>query len=154
MNKLVSPFTERPQKKYYSYDPEKRYQFVLFDTETTFTSKQAEICQLSAISQNGHTFSSHITPINFVGFSASKVNNLTVENQNIVQKFSISKLSHPGSSITIVCKILRDEQSLHTSGPNPVKIGDLMTSLLVTMPPHSPHSSAMLMTVWKKTFIT
>ncbi|CAB4012397.1 Hypothetical predicted protein [Paramuricea clavata] len=37
MTKLVPPFTERLQKKYYSYDKEKRYQFVLFDAETTCT---------------------------------------------------------------------------------------------------------------------
>ncbi|CAB4037258.1 exonuclease R569, partial [Paramuricea clavata] len=48
----VPPFTERPAKEYLSHDPDKTYQFVLFDIETTCTGKQAEICQLSAICQN------------------------------------------------------------------------------------------------------
>jgi predicted RNA binding protein with dsRBD fold (UPF0201 family) len=80
--KLVPPFTERPAKEYLSHDPDKTYQFVLFDTETTCTGKQAEICQLSAICQNGDTFSSYILPNNSVGYYASKVNNLTVETIN------------------------------------------------------------------------
>lgn len=77
--KSVPPFIERPKKKYLTYDREKRYLFVLFDTETTCTGKQAEICQLSAITQNGEIFSSYIMPKGSVGYYASKVNNLTVE---------------------------------------------------------------------------
>ena len=47
ITKLVPPFTERLQKKYYSYDKEKRYQFILFDTETTCTGRDLSHCQLS-----------------------------------------------------------------------------------------------------------
>ena len=43
------------------------------------TGKQAEICQLSAVTQNGKSISSYITPKGSVGYYASKVNNLAVE---------------------------------------------------------------------------
>ena len=114
--KSVPPFIERPNKKYLTYDTEKRYLFVLFDTETTCTGKQAEICQLSAITKNGEIFSSYIMPKGSVGYYASKVNNLTVEIINGVR--TLCKSFDPVNSVSLetalqsFTKFL--EKNLHT----------------------------------------
>ena len=60
--KFVSPFTERPSKHYLTYKATKTYQFVFFDIETTSICKNAEICQFSAVTGNGKTYSTFIMP--------------------------------------------------------------------------------------------
>ena len=81
--KFVSPFTERPSKHYLTYKATKTYQFVFFDIETKSIGKNAEMCQLSAVTGNGKTYqSTFIMPNGSVSPSASRVNKLTVENVN------------------------------------------------------------------------
>ena len=60
---IKPPYTVRPKIVNSSYDSTQKYQFIIFDTETTWTGKLAEICQLSAVSENGrHEFSTFILP--------------------------------------------------------------------------------------------
>ena len=59
--KILPPYTARPKVIDLSYDSTQKYQFIIFDTETTCTGKQAEKCQLSAVNENGrHEFSTFI----------------------------------------------------------------------------------------------
>ena len=80
IEKLVPHCIERPHIIYKTYSPTKSYQFILFDIETSDTGSKAEICQLSAITQNGSTYSSYIMPKSNISPRASRVNNLTIEN--------------------------------------------------------------------------
>ena len=52
--KMVPPYSAKPNPETLSdmYDPTKLYTFVIFDTKTTCTGKQAELCQLSAIKES------------------------------------------------------------------------------------------------------
>jgi uncharacterized protein YprB with RNaseH-like and TPR domain len=52
--KLVPRFTQRPTKLNQRFDSSVAYNFIFFDLETTATGRTAEICQLSARSQNGN----------------------------------------------------------------------------------------------------
>ena len=80
IDKLVPNCMDRPQKVYKMYNPTEPYQLIIFDLETTDKGRAAEICQISAITQNGHTYSSYVLPKGNVSVGASRVNNLTVEN--------------------------------------------------------------------------
>ena len=55
--KMVPPYAPKPNPETLTYDPTKSYSFIVFDTETTCTGKQAEICQLSAINETNLTIS-------------------------------------------------------------------------------------------------
>ena len=50
--KLVPPFTPRPTYLPISYKDTIKYEFVVFDIETTSTGKDAQICQLFAINKS------------------------------------------------------------------------------------------------------
>ena len=50
--KLVTSYYAQPDLPKLTYDPNQTYSFVVFDTETTCTGKNAELCQLSAIHEN------------------------------------------------------------------------------------------------------
>ena len=50
---IVPPYTPRPRKDVLMYDSKTSYHFIVFDTETTCTGKQAELCQLSAVTEDG-----------------------------------------------------------------------------------------------------
>lgn len=55
----------RPSLNEISFDPQKKYTFILFDTETSSTARNTEILQLSAITDDGqHSFSEYILPQN------------------------------------------------------------------------------------------
>ena len=82
IDKLVPNCMDRPQKVHKMYNPTEPYQLIIFDLETTDKGRAAEICQISAITQNGHTYSSYVLPKGNVSVGASRVNNLTVENIN------------------------------------------------------------------------
>ena len=57
---ITLPYTIRSKIAHLQYDSKQKYQFVIFDTETTCTGKLAEMCQLSAVSENGkHEFSTY-----------------------------------------------------------------------------------------------
>ena len=69
----------RPKVIDLSDDSTQKCQFIIFDTETTYAGKLAEICQLSAASENGrHEFSNFILPQ--ISYSAYLVNGMTVMN--------------------------------------------------------------------------
>ena len=60
---ITPPYTIRPKIVHLQYDSKQKYKFIIFDTETTCTGKLAEMCQLSAVSENGkHEFSTYILP--------------------------------------------------------------------------------------------
>ena len=81
--KLVPPYTVKPNPETLTYDPTKTYSFIIFDTETTCSGKHAEICQLSAINEtNLAIFSKYILPTSNVSSRATRVNNLSVKNIN------------------------------------------------------------------------
>jgi DNA polymerase III epsilon subunit-like protein len=115
----VPTYIERPVKQTMTYDANKMYQIVIFDTETTCTGKNAEICQLSAIRQSGETFSQYILPQCSVGYYASRVNNLTVEVINGSR--TLCKNFQPMCSVTLDVGLqsfinFLQEQNTHTCG--------------------------------------
>ena len=61
---ILPPYTARPKVIHLSYDSTNKYQFIIFDTETTCTGKLAEICQLFAVSftlrQSSITYSAYL----------------------------------------------------------------------------------------------
>ena len=80
---IVPPYSAQPDPVKLSFDPTKTYTFVFFfDTETTCTEKNAELCQLSAIDENSLLFSKYILPTGSVSPGATRVNKLSVENIN------------------------------------------------------------------------
>ena len=83
-----------------SYDPTQKYQFIIFDTETTCTGKLAEICQLSAVNENGrHEFSTFILPQSSISYSAYLVNGMTIKNINGIR--TLCHRNNPVQSVTI-----------------------------------------------------
>ena len=80
---ITRPYTIRPKIVQLQYDSKQKYQFVIFDTETTCTGKQAEMCQLSAVSEYGkHEFSTSILPKGNITYSAYLVNGMTIKTIN------------------------------------------------------------------------
>ena len=78
---IVPPHTPRPNINTLPYDSTKKFYFIVFDTETTCTGKMAELCQLSAVSEDGQKeFSTFILPKGNISFGASLVNSLSVKN--------------------------------------------------------------------------
>ena len=80
--KLLPNCMDRPQKVYKMYNRTEPYQLIIFYLESTDKGRAAEICQLSAITQDGHTYSSYVLPKGNVSVGASRVNNLTVEKEH------------------------------------------------------------------------
>ena len=77
--KLVPEFCERPPIKAIPFDKGKTYKFIMFDTETTTTGIEAEICQLAAIDEDGqHEFTCYIMPKRNVTKYATDVNKLEI----------------------------------------------------------------------------
>ncbi|CAH3035083.1 unnamed protein product [Pocillopora meandrina] len=77
---ITPPYTIRPKIVHLQYDSKQKYQFIIFDTETTCTRKLAEMCQLSAVSENGkHEFSTYILPKSNTSYSAYLVNGMTIK---------------------------------------------------------------------------
>ena len=62
------------------YNPTEPCQLIVLDLETRDKGRAAKIYQLSAVTRNGHTYSSYVLPKSNVSFGASRVNNLAVEN--------------------------------------------------------------------------
>ena len=62
--KLVPPFTTRPTHATISYQDTIKYEFIVYDTETTATGRNAQICQLhvAAITKSGQYFNQYILP--------------------------------------------------------------------------------------------
>ena len=80
---LAPPYVTKPNQATLLFDPSKTYNFVVFDTETTCTGRNAELCQLSAIDETGlHIFSEYILPLGTVSYGASRVNKLSVRTIN------------------------------------------------------------------------
>ena len=80
---LVPPHTPKPKTVNLSFDLSKNYYFILFDTETTCTGKQAELCQISAITEDGiKEFSTFTLPKNNISHGAYLVNGLTIKKIN------------------------------------------------------------------------
>ena len=78
----VPNYTEQPSISEENLDDNKFYNFVLFDTETNSTGKQAELCQLAAVDRFDKQFSCYILPKKDIDPYASKVNKLTVKTVN------------------------------------------------------------------------
>ena len=94
------------------YNSKQKYQFVIFDTETTCTGKLAEICQLSAVSENGkHEFSTYIFSKSNISYSAYLVNGMTIKTIKGVRTLCQGNI--PVESITIE-EALRDFLTLIT----------------------------------------
>ena len=97
---ILPPYTARPKVIDLSYDSTQKYQFIIFDTETTCTGKQAEICQLSAVSENGrHEFSTFILPQSSISYSAYLVNGMTIKNIKGIR--TLYHRNNPVQSVTI-----------------------------------------------------
>ena len=103
---IISPCTVRPKIINLSYDSTQKYKFIIFDTETTCTGKLVEICQLSAVSENGrHEFSTFIFPQSNISYSAFLVNGMTINNIKGVR--TLCQGNNPFQSVTIE-EALRD----------------------------------------------
>ena len=97
---IISPYTVRPKIVNLLYDSTQKYQFIIFDTETTCTGKHAEICQLSAVSENGrHEFSTFILPQRNISYSAYLVNGMAIKNIEGVR--TLCQGNNPVQSVTI-----------------------------------------------------
>ena len=55
--RMVPPFQKRPVQPRVCFNNVAKYQLVVFDTETTSLGKDAEICQIAAITKGGNTYS-------------------------------------------------------------------------------------------------
>ena len=97
---ILPPYTARPKVIHLSYDSTNKYQFIIFDTETTCTGKLAEICQLSAVSENGRReFSTFILPQSCISYSAYLVNGMTIKNIRGIR--TLYHRNNPVQSVTI-----------------------------------------------------
>ena len=98
--KVIPAYTVRPKIVNLSYDSTQKYQFIIFDTETTCTGKLAEICQLSAVSENGkHEFSTFILPQSNISYSAYLVNGMAIKNFKGVR--TLCQGNNPVQSVTM-----------------------------------------------------
>ena len=69
----------RPLPKKILFDPKKTYKFIIFDIETSSTTRRTELLQLSAITDDGrHSFSEYILPQRSITTTATAVHNITV----------------------------------------------------------------------------
>ena len=98
--KMVPPYAAKPNPETLSYDPTKLYTFVIFDTETTCTGKQAELCQLSAIKEsNLQIFSKYILPTIDISPGSTRVNKLSVKSIN--GKRQLYKENQPVETVSL-----------------------------------------------------
>ena len=58
--RMVPLFQKRPVQPKICFNNVTKYQFVEFDTETTPLGKDAEICQIAAITKGGNTYNNYI----------------------------------------------------------------------------------------------
>ena len=76
--KVVPTFRERPPKKYITCPDDEtgveKFEFVIFDTETSCGGIQAEIIQLAAETERGETFSRFTVPTREISPHASRIN--------------------------------------------------------------------------------
>ena len=96
--KLVPPYHAQPELPKLTYDPNQTYSFAVFDTETTCTGKNAELCQLSAIYEN-QVFSKYILPTGNGSTGASRVNKLSLQNSNGIRK--LLKENQPVATVSL-----------------------------------------------------
>jgi len=82
-----------------SYQSTIKYEFIVFDTETTSTGKGAQICQLSAITKSGNCFNEYILPTRNISHHASLVNGLSIKTIN--GKRTLQKDNNPVLSISL-----------------------------------------------------
>ena len=76
---LIPSSAVRPLCKEILFDPQKTYKFVLFDIETSSTTRRTELLQLSAITDDGErSFSEYILPEHSITTTATAVHNITV----------------------------------------------------------------------------
>ena len=96
---LGPPHTPKPKTVNLSLDLSKNYYFILFDTETTCTGKQAELCQISAITEDGREeFSTFILPKSNISYGAYLVNGLTIKKINGSR--TLCKANNQGQSVS------------------------------------------------------
>ena len=79
---MVPEFLKRQTQPKISYNLSVKYQFVVFDTETTSLGKDAQICQLAAINQHGKTYNEYVLSTCNISNYASCVNKLTLKTVN------------------------------------------------------------------------
>ena len=79
--KMVSPFKKRPIQPKVVWDNNK-YQFVVFDLETSSLGKDAENWQIAAITKEGATYNNYVLPTGNISHYASRVNKLAVKSIN------------------------------------------------------------------------
>lgn len=96
--KLVPSYYAQPDLPKLTYDPNQTYTFVVFDTETTCTGKNAELCQLSTIHEN-QVFSKYVLPTGNVSIGASRVNKLSVQNISGIRK--LLKENQPVETVSL-----------------------------------------------------
>ena len=80
--KMVPTFIKRPKQPKISYKNTVDYQFLVFDTETTSLGKEAQICQLSALTKAGESYNDYVLPTCNISLYASRVNKLSVKTVN------------------------------------------------------------------------
>ena len=105
--KLVPSYYAQPDLPKLTYDPNQTYTFVVFDTKTTCTGKNAELCQLSPIHEN-QVFSKYILPTGNLSTGASRVNKLAVQNINAITK--LLKENQPVETVSLD----KELQEFHT----------------------------------------
>ena len=117
-----------------SFCSNQTYTFIVFDTETTCTGKNAELCQLSAIHEN-QVFSKYILPTGNANTGASRANKLSVQNINGIKKL----LKENQQVETVSLDIVKALQEFHTF-LSQVKCLSLKESCLVLIG-HNNYSS-------------
>ena len=97
--KLVPPFTSHPTHLLVAYQSTINCEFIVFDTETTWTGKGAQICQLSANTKSGNCFNEYILPTWNITHHASLINGLSSKIINC--KRTLLKDNNPVLSISL-----------------------------------------------------
>ena len=80
--RMVPAFSQRKTQPKISHNDSLNYQFVVFDTETISLGKQAQICQLAAMTKDGKTYNEYVLPTCNISSYASCANKLTVKTVN------------------------------------------------------------------------
>ena len=114
--KLVPPVTTRPTSPQITFQDSIKYQFVVFDTETTSTGKDAQICQIAAITKSGKCFNEYILPTCNITHHASLINKLSIKTINGHR--TLLKDNNPVNSVSLEECLEKFGKFLSTSDTN------------------------------------
>ena len=114
--KLVPPVTTRPTSPQITFQDSIKYQFIVFDTETTSTGKDAQICQIAAITKSGKCFNEYILPTCNISHHASLINKLSIKTINGHR--TLLKDNNPVNSVSLEECLEKFGKFLSTSDTN------------------------------------